>query len=293
MLLEVVLAVAILAGALAVIGGQINGGFVMNIETEVLTDAVFLAEAKMAEIDSGLVTFEEEMEGDFGEGFAGYGWRILIEPNEIEDLFEIEIQILRGEKLFGEEDYTYDEQSEIIHRVHTLRARPATLDLVRDFGISDEQMVELSDSIPIDGIDLTNLDPSAIARLDFDQLMELFGALGGGLESLLGMPGVAQRVQDALGGGDLEELLNNLGAGGQGGDAGGAPGNQGGEGSGGNNAESGESTEELPTLEELEQMLEQDTLGGQRGNRGQGGRGQGGRGQGGRGQGQGGGRRGR
>ena len=64
MLLEVVLAVAILAGALAMIGGQINGSFVTNIETGKLTDAVFLAEAKMAEIDSGLVTFEEELEGE-------------------------------------------------------------------------------------------------------------------------------------------------------------------------------------------------------------------------------------
>ena len=37
--------VAILAGALAMIGGQINGSFVTNIETGKLTDALFLAEA--------------------------------------------------------------------------------------------------------------------------------------------------------------------------------------------------------------------------------------------------------
>lgn len=267
MLLEVVLAIGILAGGLALIGGQINGSYVTNHESGVLTDAIFLAEAKMAEIDSGLITFEEEAEGDFGAGFPGFGWRILIEPMDIQDLFQIEVQILRGEKLFGETEYTYDEESEVIHRVHTLRAKPATLDLARDFGISDKQIVELSDSIPIDGVDLTNLDPSAIAQLDVDQLLELVGALGGGLESLLGMPGVAQRVQDAIGGGDLEELLKNVGAGGQGGGASSGGGNAGtgGAGSNGGQGSSGESGDELPSLEELEQMLEGGQLPGQGG----------------------------
>jgi hypothetical protein len=77
MLLEVLVAIGLLVLGMAVIGGQVQTAADLTRETDHLARLVFLAESRLAEIDSGLVVPNEEIgdetgvevEEDFGRLF--------------------------------------------------------------------------------------------------------------------------------------------------------------------------------------------------------------------------------
>lgn len=78
-LLEVMIAVAIIAIALlAVLGSQSQGVSLAN-ESRFNTTAALLAQGKMAELESvtnkGALTSDS---GDFGDEFPGYTWQLLV-----------------------------------------------------------------------------------------------------------------------------------------------------------------------------------------------------------------------
>jgi prepilin-type N-terminal cleavage/methylation domain-containing protein len=78
-LLEVVLALAILVGALAVIGELANQGLSSARSAAALADAQLLAESKMAEITAGLVT-ATSMSGVPMEFDPAWLYSITVEP---------------------------------------------------------------------------------------------------------------------------------------------------------------------------------------------------------------------
>ncbi len=178
LLLEVILSLSILFMGMAVIGIQLRTAIVAGYDNERRTQAQMLAEAKLAQLDSGAINLQRDMssdgllEGDFGLSFPGYFFRFNIEPHdELEDMFQVTTQIL-----FGPTEDDLDpgdiEDAEVLLTLHSLRPTPPTLNMQRDFGVNDEQMDELAASLPPD-LDPADLSPAAFAEMDLETLLEL------------------------------------------------------------------------------------------------------------------------
>lgn len=217
LLLETVIATGLLIAGLAVIGAQFqsSGGSVRRMQRRVR--AITLAELKLAELDMGLVeldSFDEMEEEDFGPRFPDYGWRLITEETSIDDLFLLELEVLHHRR---EDDYRPDEfdfdNSERILTVYSFRAAPRPMNLVEDFGLNEEEAAELGEQLAdlgIEGLDIDGLDPALLARLDFEEFIEVLPLLaevfGFDLTSLMGSlpPDMLRLLQGsgALGGDD-------------------------------------------------------------------------------------------
>jgi general secretion pathway protein I len=89
-LLEVMVAIAILAIALvAVLRSQAHTVFVAG-EARLSTTASLLAQSKLAEIESNR---EDSTQGDFGEDFPNYSWETSIRKTELKQLKEVILTI--------------------------------------------------------------------------------------------------------------------------------------------------------------------------------------------------------
>ncbi len=178
LLLEVILALTILFMGMSLIGIQLQTSIKIGYDNERRTQALLLAEAKLAQLDSGAINLEREMgadgvmEGDFGKSFPGYFFRFTMEEHDdLEDVFEVSTEILYGAP---EEDLEPGdiEDAVAVLVLYSFRATPPTLNLQRDFGVSDEQIEELAASLPPD-LDPLDLSPAAFAEMDLATLMEL------------------------------------------------------------------------------------------------------------------------
>ncbi|MBN2061307.1 MAG: prepilin-type N-terminal cleavage/methylation domain-containing protein [Deltaproteobacteria bacterium] len=108
-LIEVMVAVSIIAIALTAALGLQSKGFSLAGEAKFSTTASMLAQKKSAEIESGNIDQLIDFSGDFGDDFPGYSWEISIEnsyPSQdgISDyLKQINMKISWG----GDEKYIY------------------------------------------------------------------------------------------------------------------------------------------------------------------------------------------
>lgn len=85
-LLEVMVSVAIIAIALmAVLGSQSQGSSLAN-ESKFNTTATFLAQLKMAEMETLSLNDMGSDSGDFGEDFPGYRWEVSVQNLVVEEL---------------------------------------------------------------------------------------------------------------------------------------------------------------------------------------------------------------
>ncbi|MCH8854257.1 MAG: hypothetical protein IID41_16635 [Planctomycetes bacterium] len=182
LLLEVILAMTILFMGMSIIGIQLQTSIKIGYDNERRTQALMLAEGKLAQLDSGAINLEREMgadgvmEGDFGKSFPGYFFRFTMEPHDdLEDIFEVTTEILYGPP---EDDLEPGdiEDADTVMVLHSFRATPPTLNLQRDFGVSDEQIEELTASLPPD-LDPLDFSPAAFAEMDLATLMELMPQL--------------------------------------------------------------------------------------------------------------------
>ncbi len=229
MLLEVVLALAILVSALAAIGIQMNQSLRTGYGNENLAQAMMLADAKMGQLDTGTLFIEREMEDEFGEIFPGYFWRFEIIPHDdIIDMYQVRLDILYGATDEDGENGNIDD-AEIVATLHTIRPQPANLDLQRDFGLTEEQLDEIASALPPDIADPTDISPAMFAEMDITTLMELMPVL---MENLGGDFNLTseqmQQLMDAgMSGeiptdlGDVQDLINRGQGGGGGGGEGG------------------------------------------------------------------------
>ena len=103
-LLEVMLALAIIAIALTAALGSQSQGLSLASEAKFATTAAFLAQSKMAEIEAMDPRDLTSDAGDFGEDFPGYRWDMrmsdatFVEPEGISDyLKQIDLTISWGE----------------------------------------------------------------------------------------------------------------------------------------------------------------------------------------------------
>ncbi len=87
-LLEVMIAVAILAITLTVLFGSQSQSLSLAAEAKFNTHAAFLMQEKLAELEAEQSELYND-EGDFGEAYPGFRWKI-----EIDDLYLTESEIL-------------------------------------------------------------------------------------------------------------------------------------------------------------------------------------------------------
>lgn len=93
-LLEVMIALAVLAIALTAVFQNQSQSISMESQTRFLTTASLLAQAKMAEIETVDLDAISSHQGDYGEDFPDYEWRISIEDTEIELLRKVTLDVL-------------------------------------------------------------------------------------------------------------------------------------------------------------------------------------------------------
>jgi general secretion pathway protein I len=109
-LLEVMIAVAILAIGLTSLFGSQSASIALATETRFNTHAPLLARMQLAEILSGDEVFSGE--GDFGEDFPGFSWELqteetFFESSELLQLIEGQIIHLTMIVTWGDGTYTY------------------------------------------------------------------------------------------------------------------------------------------------------------------------------------------
>lgn len=211
MLLEVLVSLALLAFGMAVVGLQIQTGLQMARTADLNTRAVMLIDTKFSELDAGVLvpqTIEGEIDGHFGLAYPGFAWRVDIEPTETRDLFMATVEIKYSEEVRQEQlrnpdvDVDFeDPRFRLLRSAHRLIPSPPDVNFERDMGMTQEQIQELSEHVPVPGIDLRNIDPRMLANLDDELLAELMPMLeemlgqGGGLDALRNM---SQEQRDAL-----------------------------------------------------------------------------------------------
>lgn len=225
LLLEVLVALTIMIGVLGVLSGQLMSGLKMVALGEERTRASQLADRILAllELDPDTaqrILADLDTDGEFGEELPGWFWRVTVEPTDVSGLGHVTIEILHQSDLTKKGDI---ESARVVRSLHVLKAEPACVDLVRDFGIDEEQAEMLAGTLPIPGVDVHCLDPHAIVALPPEQLLTLMPMLAPFLTQFMGggsggIPGIGD-LAGLLGGGggDLSGLLG----GGAGGDLGG------------------------------------------------------------------------
>ena len=171
---------------------------------------MLLAESKLAELDTGLVLqegqLEEEIEEDWGELFPEYAWRINFQPSAVDGMVHISLAILYDERRRDTKtEYDFDGAKEV-QTVHTMRTVPVRIDLTRDFGMDVEQVEKLAGDLADvgeTGIDPYNLDPGVLGKLNFEELLDvlptLLQAFGMNVEDVLAMlpPDIRAAVEAA------------------------------------------------------------------------------------------------
>jgi general secretion pathway protein I len=94
-LLEVMIAIAVMAIALTTLYGSQSRSLSYATEAHFNIVASSLAAAKLAELQSGISELVSDS-GDFGDEFPGYGWQL-----EVEDAYFEELDALAGLKEGG------------------------------------------------------------------------------------------------------------------------------------------------------------------------------------------------
>ncbi len=234
-LLETVIATGLLIVGLAVIGAEIQDSETAIRQMRLRLRAMTLAEQHLAELDLGLIeldSVDEVQDGDFGPRYPDFGWRLTTEPTAIEGLFRLTLDVMHHirESPYKKDDFEV-ENAEKIFTAYVFRAAPQSLDLGADFGLKDDELEQVSQKLSdagVPGLTAQSFDPAILAKLDFDQMVQvlpvILNALGVGLGDLEAMipPEVLEELKksgvlDQLGGSD------KAGAGGDKGDGKGGP----------------------------------------------------------------------
>jgi hypothetical protein len=227
LLLEVVIALTILVAALGVLGGQLAGGLDMTAYAEQQTRAAQLTDRVMGllELDPEILerfVDEDVVDGDFGDSHPGWFWRVSLEPTDVENLARVKLEVLYQSDPDRQERI---DDARPVRTVHLLKTPPPQIDLARDFGVDEEQLQQITESLPIPGLENGNLDPLALAQaITPETLPELLPALLPLIQQFLGAglpPDATPEDLTSLLGDGLSGLSGGAPAGASGGEQGG------------------------------------------------------------------------
>lgn len=189
LLLETVIATALLVIGLAVIGAQVQEAEKSVRRMQLQSRAMLLGEQYLAEMDLGLIeldSLDELQEEDFGPRFPDFGWRLLIQETSTEKLYLLTLEVLyMPRENYDEEEFDFD-HADVVYTLHAIRATPEPVSLGTEFGLTEEELIDADEKLElcgIDGLSAENFDISVIAKMDVEQMMtclpvvlELLGA---------------------------------------------------------------------------------------------------------------------
>jgi len=92
-LIEVMIAMAILAAVLVVVFQLQSQSISMSTDSRFMTTAALLAQSKMAEVEAGSILDTNSKDGDFGTDFPDYTWHLDIGDTQIPRFRRIEITV--------------------------------------------------------------------------------------------------------------------------------------------------------------------------------------------------------
>lgn len=98
-LLEVMIAIAILAITLVTVFQSQSQSISMENRARLLTTAVLLAQAKMTEIEAANVRDLRSGRGDFGDTYPDYTWEMEVKDSEVPALKRIELIVANKQLL--------------------------------------------------------------------------------------------------------------------------------------------------------------------------------------------------
>ena len=109
-LLEVMVAMAIMAIVLVSVYRMHSQTLTMNTAARFYTQAPMLAQSKLAQLEADSSEIITEDSGDFGDKFPGYTWRIATDEVSSEALGEIAANLKRIDMTvsFNRDEYVYD-----------------------------------------------------------------------------------------------------------------------------------------------------------------------------------------
>lgn len=171
MLLEVVLALALLLIAITMVGVAFSNSDRNARNAVDKSRALMLTEQIVTRFDTGQFQDERDVSGQFGdEGPPGWAWTLKKEKdNNVEGMERVTLRIIEGDP-----SATADEQRPIL-TTYFLRAEKKNLNLMEDFGLSEEDVSQLTDAIPGGAavLDPADFDPTSLARLDMETLQQM------------------------------------------------------------------------------------------------------------------------
>lgn len=207
LLLEALLALVIMSMMLALFGAQLAGGLKMIQQGELQSRASALADRMLALLELDQQTMQrvfgdQQQEGDFGDEYPGYFWRISLEPTEVPGLGQVRLDVLYNDKPADARDIR---SATVVSTYAMLKADPGKIDLQQDFGLSGAQFEAVSQLLPTVGLDPNALDPQQLASLSPEILLTLLPQLLPLLSQFLG----GQGLQGSGAGGEftMQDLL--------------------------------------------------------------------------------------
>lgn len=92
-LLEVMIAMAILAIALVAVFQLQAQSIAMSSESRFMTTASLLAQSKLADIEAGRTLGNQSQKGDFAPDYPEYGWTLQVTDTQISRYKKIEVNV--------------------------------------------------------------------------------------------------------------------------------------------------------------------------------------------------------
>ncbi len=96
-LIEVMIAVAIIAIALVILLHSVGVGIDLSNQSKFISMASLLAQEKMSELEMSRFSELKSGRGDFGEGHPDISWEANVTNGPDADLKEVEVVVSRGE----------------------------------------------------------------------------------------------------------------------------------------------------------------------------------------------------
>jgi hypothetical protein len=224
-LLETVIATGLLVVGIAVIGAQVQTSDYAIRRMERRVRAMYLAEQHLAEFDLGLIeldSLDEQQYGDFGPRFPDWGWWLTIQDTALEKtyLLTVDVYYHLREEPYREDDFDFV-GADHVYTAYAMRTTPEPVNFAVDFGMHEEELIDLREKLgglSIPGLDPEQFDPTILAKLDFEELVQtlppFLEAMGMDPKQLLGVlpPDLIQQLEEAgILGGESDESADEAG----------------------------------------------------------------------------------
>lgn len=102
-LLEIMVALALIAVALVVLLGLAQRSILTNERLRQVTRATLLAKERMAAIELGQFNRGGELEGDFESPDKGFRWRVAFTPTPLPGIDQVELRVRWGDEKKNEQ----------------------------------------------------------------------------------------------------------------------------------------------------------------------------------------------